>query len=267
MLDYLDVGIVNACRQILGGFGLIFLLAFLMWKFSQKRRGMGGSRFGKGYYYFVAPGVMFHELGHALGCIVTFTKVVEFAPFKIQGETLGYVKHAKAVRFGAVREFVIATGPVWLGCVVIFLLGLLMEGVEFLPIYSEVFPEGNPGFLSYASGLVSSALGMFVSLVVNWHWTSPFYLVLLYLLFCVTSEIALSSSDLAGMWRGFFVIVFFIFLINLIPGAHLVARWLTDVCAPGMFMVHSVLLFVLLIDVVFDILFRMILGIFFARKR
>lgn len=266
MLDYLDAAVVNALRQIVGGLGLVFLLAFLMWLVSQKRRGMGGGRFGNSYYYFVAPGVMFHELGHALGCVITFTKVVEFAPFKIQGETLGYVKHVKAGRFGAVREFIIATGPVWLGCVVIFLFGLLMEGVNFLPIYSEVFPEGDPGFLSYASGLVSSALGMFASLVMNWHWTSPLYLILLYLLFCVTSEITLSSTDLAGMWRGFFVIVFFIFLINLIPGAHLAARWLTDVCAPGMFVVHATLLFVLLIDIVFYLLFRTILRFFFIRK-
>lgn len=125
MLDYLDTAIVNAFRQIIGGFGIVFVLAFLMWMVSQKRRRMGSGFWCRSYFYFVAPGVMFHELGHALGCILTFTKVVEFAPFRIQGETLGYVQYVKSGRLQAVREFIIATGPVWLGCLAIFILVFL----------------------------------------------------------------------------------------------------------------------------------------------
>ena len=140
MLDYLDTAIVNALRQIIGGFGLIFLLSFFMWMVSQRRRGMGAGFWGRSYYYFVAPGVMFHELGHALGCVLTFTKVVEFAPFRMQGETLGYVRYVKSGRFQAVREFIIATGPVWLGCATIFALGFFMEGKGFLPTAS---PQGG----------------------------------------------------------------------------------------------------------------------------
>mgnify|MGYP003293096050 CR=1 FL=1 len=64
MLQYLDTSIVNAFRQIVGGFGFIFVLAFLMWTMSQRRRGIGGGWLGNTYYYLVAPGVMFHELGH-----------------------------------------------------------------------------------------------------------------------------------------------------------------------------------------------------------
>lgn len=53
MLQYFDAAIVNALRQVIGGFGGIY----------------------------VAPGVMFHECGHALGCLLTFTKVTRFVPF------------------------------------------------------------------------------------------------------------------------------------------------------------------------------------------
>ena len=55
MLEYLDTAIVNAGRQIIGGFGIIFVFAFLMWTVSQKRRGMGAGFWGRSYYYFVAP--------------------------------------------------------------------------------------------------------------------------------------------------------------------------------------------------------------------
>ena len=49
MLDYLDAAIVNAVRQVLGGFGVIFVLAFLIWTMSQRRRGMGGGWLGNTY--------------------------------------------------------------------------------------------------------------------------------------------------------------------------------------------------------------------------
>lgn len=258
MLDYLDTAIVNAFKQILGGFGLVFLLAFLMWMVSQKRRGKGSGFFGRSYYYFVAPGVMFHELGHAIGCWLTLTKVVEFAPFRVQGETLGYVRYVKSGRFQAVREFVIATGPVWLGCLVIFLLGLLMDGTKFLPVYGEVFADADPGFMGYLSGVFSAATGMFVSFVANWNWTSPFYWLLLYLMFCITSEITLSPPDLAGMWRGFFPILFFVILVNLIPGVNHIAIKMSDVLAPVTFLIHSILLFVLMIDVIFYMMLKVV---------
>ena len=130
MTEFFDVAIANAFRQILGGFGLMFLFAFLMWTMSQRRRGVGGGKFGNSYYYFVAPGVMFHELGHALGCLLTMTKITRFVPFHPKGDRLGYVAYAMPVgaRFGAIRIFIISTGPVWLGCFVITLLGWILGG-------------------------------------------------------------------------------------------------------------------------------------------
>lgn len=264
MLEYLDTAIVNAFRQIVGGLGIVFILAFLMWLVSQKRRGMGSGVWGKSYYYFVAPGVMFHELGHAIGCIITLTKVTEFAPFKVQGETLGHVRYVQSGRLQALREFIIATGPVWLGSLALFLLGVCMKGIDFLPIYGDVFPNGTPTFFGYVWGVIQSAFGMFATLLANWHWTSPFYLLLLYLLFCITSEITLSPTDLAGMWRGFFVIAFFIIVLNLIPGVNHLALRLTDICRPVTFVIHTVFLFVLFVDISFFFVFKVLLS--FVRK-
>lgn len=269
MLEYFDTAITNAFRQIFGGFGLVFLFAFLMWVVSRKRRSIGSGAWGKTYQYLVAPGVMFHELGHAVGCILTGTKVKEFAPFKIEGERLGYVRYVQSGRFQALREFIIATGPVWLGCLVLFLFGMCLDGFDFLPAYSEAFPKeaGEPNFFVYLSGVAASAFQMLVSLLTNWNWTSPTYLLMLYLIFCVTSEITLSSTDLAGMWRGFVVIVFFILLINLIPGVHFLSLKLTELLAPVLFLVHVVLLFVLFIDIALFIIFRTVLSIFWPLHR
>ena len=269
MTEFFDVAIANAFRQILGGFGLMFLFAFLMWTMSQRRRGVGGGKFGNSYYYFVAPGVMFHELGHALGCLLTMTKITRFVPFHPKGDRLGYVAYAMPVgaRFGAIRIFIISTGPVWLGCFVITLLGWILGGNGFWPNYHEAFGANVPGIGNYLSAVFFTALRMLVSMICVWKWTSPLYLVLLYLLFCITSEITLSPSDLAGMWRGAFVLIFFVILLNLIPGVNAFALKLSDWLAPCLFSVHSVLMFVLLMDITFYIVFKMITFPFGGRRR
>ena len=264
MLQYLDTSIVNAFRQIVGGFGLIFVLAFLMWTMSQRRRGIGGGWLGNTYYYLVAPGVMFHELGHALGCWLTLTPVKRLALFWPKGDRLGYVAYAMPVnaRFAALRIFIISTGPVWLGCVVLALMGWIMTGSDFWPSYAQVFPSGRPQMFEYAQAVAISAIHMLSAVVCVWHWSSPLYLVLLYLLFCITSEITLSPTDLAGMWRGVFILIFFIVLINLVPGVNWLSIKLSNGLAPALFAVHSVLVFVLLIDAVFYVMFKILRKIF-----
>ena len=264
MLQYLDTSIVNAFRQIVGGFGLIFVLAFLMWTMSQRRRGIGGGWLGNTYYYLVAPGVMFHELGHALGCWLTLTPVKRMALFWPKGDRLGYVAYAMPVnaRFAAIRIFIISTGPVWLGCAVLALMGRIVAGSDFWSGYAQTFPSGHPGLIEYLRGVVLAAVHMAMQVVCVWKWTSPLYLILLYLLFCITSEITLSPTDLAGMWRGVFILVFFIILLNLIPGVNWVAFKLSDWLAPALFVIHSVLVFVLLIDAAFYVVFRVLRKIF-----
>jgi hypothetical protein len=128
-----------------------------------------------------------------------------------------------------------------------------------------VFSGGEPGFVGYMTGMFSSALGMFTSLIFNWNWTSPAYWLLIYFVFCITSEITLSPPDLAGMWRGFFPIALFVILINLIPGFNVFAIKMSEWLAPTVFLVHSILLFVLFVDIGFYLIFRMIVKIFRRR--
>lgn len=264
MIEFIDGAIANASRQVLGGFGLIFLLAFLMWTLSQRRRGIGGGWLGNTYYYLVAPGVMFHELGHALGCCLTLTPIKRMSLFWPKGDQLGYVAYAMPVnaRFAAIRIFIISTGPVWLGCAALAFTGWTMAGSEFWTNYGQTFPTGHPGMLEYVQAVAVAAIHMFTMVVCVWQWTSPLYIVLLYLLFCITSEITLSPSDLAGMWRGVFILMFFVILINLIPGVNLLAIKMSDWLAPALFAIHSVLVFVLLVDAAFYIVFKALRKIF-----
>lgn len=73
MTDYLMVAIVNAVRQFLCGYGIVFQLAFSDVAVEPAAAG-NGVWMGKSYSCFVASGVMFRELGHALGCVFTLTR-------------------------------------------------------------------------------------------------------------------------------------------------------------------------------------------------
>lgn len=262
MVDYLFDAIGRSIRQLIGGFGIVFLLSYLMWLLSQRRRGLACGWMGKAYYYLVSPGVMFHELGHALGCLVTFTRITKMVLFHPQGDTLGYVEHVQPQRFGGLREFIIATGPIWLGCSAIALLGWHMGGSGFLPDYAKSFPNGEGGLVSYLSTTFLSACGMFKSLIMVWKWTSVLHLILLYLLFCITSEITLSPPDISGMWRGIIGIVALVFAVNLIPGLNSFAASTAKNLSPYLFVVHVSILFVLMIDVGFYLVFKLLMAVF-----
>lgn len=47
------------------------------------------------FFYLVMPGVVIHELSHALGCVIMRQPIVDFHPFKLPDKdgTLGYVEH------------------------------------------------------------------------------------------------------------------------------------------------------------------------------
>ena len=94
LLHYITTAVARTGAQLLVVFGIVFALAIILWFVSQGIRGMVSSRIGMIYYYFVAPGVACHETGHALGCLLTGTKIAEFVPFKPSSDgTLGYVSN------------------------------------------------------------------------------------------------------------------------------------------------------------------------------
>lgn len=256
VLHYITTAVVRTGAQLLVVFGVVFVLAIVLWFVSQGIRGMVSARIGMLYYYLVALGVACHETGHALGCILTGTKIVEFVPFKPSSDgTLGYVSHELpdgGSFLGNVAQFVISTGPIWFGSAVILILSYLVGGVGLLPDMWSYFPEGTPpATLEYVSNVFFAAFQMLRNTACVWNWRSPWIALYLYAVFCIASEITLSGPDLKGMWKGCAAIVFVLFGINLFP---YVGGWLNTGIAlakPYLFLVQTVLAFVLLMDLVF----------------
>ena len=248
-MSYILSAMERAIFEIAILFGGVFALATMMWFASQRLRGDGYSRFGRAYVYFVAPGVVCHETGHALGCILTGTRIVEFVPFRLSGNELGHVTHvSRRTFFGQIANFFIGTGPVWFGCLVVLLLARLLGGREFLEGLKDMSPLPGGPITGYCGRVLHGATWMLKTVFSPSNWGSLLFPVCFYLIFCVASEITLSPPDLQSTWRGFASLVALIFLLNLVP---VVSAWmclLVDKMMPFLYVFHSILLFVLLFD-------------------
>lgn len=256
VIQYITTAVACTGAQLLVVFGVVFALAVILWFVSQGIRGTVSSRIGMIYYYLVAPGVVCHESGHALGCILTGTKIAEFVPFRPSSDgTLGYVSHELpdgGSFLGNVAQFVISTGPVWFGSAMILGLSCLVGGAGLLPDMQSYFPDGTPPVTwKYVSNVFLAAFQMLRNAACVWNWRSPWIALYLYAVFCIASEITLSGPDLKGMWKGCAAIIVVLFGVNLLP---CIGGWLNAGIVwakPYLFLSQVVLAFVLLLDVLF----------------
>ena len=266
MADYLTRTLSRTINQLLLLFGGIFLLAFLLCTVASQIRGAGESVFGRGYYYFVAPGVVCHETGHALGCLLTGTKIIHYEPFRPHGRQLGHVIYQRhnGNLLWQITEFLIAFGPIWFGCLMINLLtrcfGKHAKHLSFETCFpGDLFPSSR----SYWLGTIKAAGRMLVDVVRLWRWKSSLDIVYLYLVFCIASEMGLSETDFAGLGTGMLLICAFFLVLNIVPAIGMkVSGWTFRMCK-YLFVVHSIMLFVLIIDILFVLLFVWPIRFFF----
>ena len=258
MADYLTRTLARTINQLLLLFGGILLLAFLLCAVASQIRGAGESVFGRGYYYFVAPGVVCHETGHALGCLLTGTKIIHYEPFRPSGRELGHVvfqRHDENLLW-RIAEFVIASGPIWFGCLMIALLTRLFGKHARCQSFEMCFPgERFPTSRNYWFGALKTAGLMLVNVVRLWKWKSSLDVIYLYLVFCIVSEMGLSDTDFIGMGMGMLLICTIFLALNIVPVVGMyVSGWTFRICK-HLFVVHSTMLFVLIVDLLFVLLF------------
>lgn len=250
--------------QLFQLFAVPFALAMVLQWVGDKIRRKGVNGFGEAYWYVVAPGIACHEAGHAAGCLITGTKIYKFVPFTRKSrDMLGYVQHESRQGFwGGIADFIIATGPVWFGCLVVVLLTKVFGGVSYVARYGDFFNTHSvPGFMEYMLGVASAASSFGLSLFSKsiWGWG---FAVWLYLVFCIASEIGLSSIDLKSMRRGIVPIVVAFLLLNLIPlfgncvsaGIFIIVPWLFKLHV----LMFSAMVFNLILLAVIRVLSRML---------
>ena len=241
------------CRlgwQLFQLLGIACLLAFLLQWSGNRLRSCGFSFMGKWYWYFVAPGVACHEAGHAIGCLVTGTRLVKMVPFKPEEDgTLGFVAHERRSGvLGGWANFLIATGPLWLGGLAIAMLSVLFAGDIPIASYGAYFAaDAIPGVAGYVCGLAEAVVDAFLLLLdadsLGWR-----FILWLYLSFCIASEIGLSKVDALHMKQGFLHLLLLLALLNLVPFIGCGVTKCIYCILPYIFILHAMMLFSLAIN-------------------
>lgn len=231
-------------------FGVAMSLAFCLQLVGRKIRTAGVGRLGELYWYLVAPGVACHETGHAVGCFLTGTKIVKFVPFCRDRDTLGYVLHEKRTGLlGGVADFVIASGPVWFGGLVIVFLTCLFSRSTPRILFRDYFPvDAMPGLLAYGRCLFSATGNLLSETLGASDWGLGL-VVWLYLTFCIASEIGLSNVDLLHMKRGLVCIALVTAVLNLIPPVGKGVSALVFALMPFLFKLHVLMVTALAVNI------------------
>lgn len=206
LVNYLISALWNGVCLLAVGLLPLVVVALIMQKFSDLLRNKLAGLLGiKGYIYLTAPGVMIHELSHAVFCLIFQHKILEMKLFSPEEDgTLGYVNHAYNPKniYHRIGNFFIGTGPIWGGCLMLWVVSWLL-----LP---EVMRQGN----SFSESLSAFTDGIFSADFWK-NWKSWLWL---YLSLTIASHITLSPPDLKGAADGFIVIVLTVLLGSLLLG-------------------------------------------------
>ena len=261
MKNYVFGVLSRTCRQFWFFVGRFVFLSILLVVVSSGIRGIGESVLEMRYYYIVMPGVVCHECGHALGCLLTGHEIVEFAPFKPHDDVLGYVvwSPGEISLSTFVDALIIGTGPLWLGCLLVWLLSLPLLKTKLLPDsdpeITQVLPvKGIP----YWSKVVKSAFAMLKTMFTNLKLVSLVNVLIGYLLICIVSEMPPSLTDLQSGFLGFLLVIALFFVVNVIaPLGQKIDQGMTKL-QPAFFRLHVIMAFVLFIDVMIFAVFFLI---------
>jgi len=219
---------VNAYFTIvLLGFVLFFIVWGLGWFLERLSHTMlrttqdPGSR---SWYMLVGPGVALHESSHALGCVFTRTKIVEFKPINVerQGDQviLGYVKYMKPQ--SRLKNAIINLAPVAVSLVLLILFAygatfLVPDrpglGTNAIDLLGELINlKSNPALLAdwmypvtAIGGFVYTFLYTFAELTV----INPVFWIVAFLAMTIMFSNAPSSVDIENASAGLKAIIIF----------------------------------------------------------
>jgi hypothetical protein len=157
-------------------------------------------------------------------------------------------------------EFLIGLGPVWFGCMMIWILtkiffrNCVFFGFE-TSYSSGVFSSGT--LISsgkYWFRVLGAAWLMFKSVFKIWQLRSTASIVYLYLIFCIASEMGLSGEDLHNMLFGFACLCIVFLVLNIVPTVGTALSRCVFFVSEKMFPVHVMMMFVLIVNFLFTVL-------------
>ena len=163
-------------------------------------------RLGRGWYLATMwPGVVIHEMSHAVGCLLTFTKIHKINLFKPEGETLGSVEHANTKN--PISRIIISTAPLFGVTGVMWALTILFFNdfynvqVGGLEIALDSFTSFK-SFFSFSGDYFMHYWNFLKELIVTIDFSNWWTYIYLYLMLSLSSHAAPSKQDLKYTFSG-----------------------------------------------------------------
>lgn len=203
---YIFCSLINAGFILLLGFAPWMLVAWGLNYVSevvQRRLSFIGDR---AFIYLTAPGVVVHELSHAVFCLLFRHRIVKMNLFSPEADgTLGYVEHQYDPKslYQRAGNFFIGTGPIWGGLFLLYVLSLFL------------LPDGVVSSREGVFDSFSSFLKLFFSLS---SWFSVSFYIWLYAMLSISAHITLSPPDIKGAKDGVFIFIGVVFLACVLFG-------------------------------------------------
>lgn len=144
---------------------------------------------GSKWRLFVAPGVVLHELSHALACVITGAKVVKISFFDKDG---GSVKHQPSF-IPIIGPVIISLAPLAIGILVFFLLAKRIQLNNSLDLSAMYFN--------------------FKTIILAIDWKNWLNIVIIYLLLSVLVTMTPSWQDLRNMLIPVIIIIAVFYLL------------------------------------------------------
>ena len=175
----------------------------------------------KSWLIISAPGVVIHELSHALFCLIFRNEIVEIKLFTLNhGDCLGYVRHRYNPNstYQQIGHLFIGFAPILCGVLLIVWLTQSFMDVElFLDI-----PQQKMSLWEICKFTCRSCWQMFFNIFSFSNllqWQTPVWLVCLIL---IGSHITLSPADLQGVDKGWEALIgaisaYNLFMVKILP--------------------------------------------------
>jgi hypothetical protein len=178
----------------------------------------------RSWYMLVGPGVALHESSHALGCVFTRTKVVEFKPINVTQQddriVLGYVRYVNPE--STLKRAVINLAPVAVSLVLLILFTLgatylvptsLGIGGKALTLLQDLINmKSNPTLLAdpmYPLAQIGGFVYLFLYTFAGLTVISPVFWIVAFLAMTIMFSNAPSDVDIKNALRGLKYIILF----------------------------------------------------------
>jgi len=196
---------------------------------------------GRGYRLFVAPGVVVHELSHAITCLITGAKVTSISMFKKEG---GEVKHGYP-KIPVLGQILISLSPFIVGSILIFILA------RALGIANSELPQVslNPASIILWAKETFSALNL--REFKTW--------LILYLSISIAVTMTPSIKDIRNILFSLAVLLLTIFLIYKYTSIRISLAFLLQ---PSLFVILNTILILLIFGLILSIIVSVVVSLF-----